>query len=259
MIRVRELGYRYPRARSWVFERHSFEVAAGTVFGILGPNGRGKTTLLKCVAGVLEPNAGEVSVSRFVGYVPQQFATPFAYTARDIVVMGRARHIGLFGAPTRRARSLADQAMADLGIGRLADRLITNLSGGERQMVMIARALASGAETMVLDEPTSALDFRNQAIVLAALGRLSRERGLTIVMTTHHPQHALEIADAALLMQGGDRYAVGPADEILSEARLSDLYGLPIQAATVCLDGRRGKAMIPVLGGIRPTFAGAQP
>lgn len=259
MIRVRDIGYRYPRARSWVFERHSFDVVPGTVFSILGPNGRGKTTLLKCVAGVLHPSTGDVSVSRFVGYVPQQFATPFAYTVRDIVVMGRARHIGLFGSPGRRDRSLADQAMEDLGIAWLADRLITSLSGGERQMVMIARALASGAEIMVLDEPTSALDFRNQAIVLAALERLSRQRGMTIVMTTHHPQHALEIADTALLMQGSDRYAVGPADEVLSEARLSDLYGLPIQAATVCLDGRRGTTMIPVLGGMRTDIEGARP
>jgi iron complex transport system ATP-binding protein len=250
MIRVDGLSYSYPRSDTPVFDDVGFSVARSHVFSILGPNGRGKTTLLKCLAGLIRPTSGTIQMGGDIGYVPQQFATPFSYTVREVVVMGRARHVGLFGAPRRHDRDLADQALAELGITDFADRLITSLSGGERQMVLIARALASGAAIMVLDEPTSALDFRNQAIVLAALRRLADSHGLTIVMTTHHPQHALEISDQALLMHGADRPAVGPAGDVLTEDDLSALYGIPVQAAAVTQAGRRSTTMVPLLSGM---------
>lgn len=248
MIRVENLSYRYPRADAWVFRNHGFAVERGQIFAILGPNGRGKTTLLKCMAGLIAPATGRVTMGGTLGYVPQAFATPFAYTVRDVVLMGRARQVGLFGTPGRADRAVADKALSDLGITHFAPRRITSLSGGERQMVLIARALASGAEVIVLDEPTSALDFRNQAIVLSTLYRLARERGLTMVMTTHHPQHALEVADAALLMHDADTYAVGPAGEMLTESRLTDLYHVPIRHAAVTHAGRETRTMVPILG-----------
>lgn len=247
MIRVETISYRYPRADAWVFRNHAFMIDRGQIFAILGPNGRGKTTLLKCMAGLIAPATGRVTMDGTLGYVPQAFATPFAYTVRDVVLMGRARQVGLFGAPGRADRAEADKALSDLGIAHFATRRITSLSGGERQMVLIARALASGAEVIVLDEPTSALDFRNQAIVLSTLHRLARERALTMVMTTHHPQHALEIADAALLMYDADTYAVGSAAEMLTEARLSDLYHVPIRHAAVTHEGRKARTMVPIL------------
>ncbi|MEM8588666.1 MAG: ABC transporter ATP-binding protein [Pseudomonadota bacterium] len=251
MIAARDIGFRYPRSDAWVFQGLSFEIEAGQVFGILGPNGRGKTTLLKCLVGLIKTSAGTLHLPDAIGYVPQGFSTPFAYTVMDIVLMGRARQIGTFGSPRAYDRTIAAAALADLGIERFARRLVTSLSGGERQMVLIARALASEAPIMILDEPTAALDFRNQSIVLHVLHRLSRERGLTIVMTTHHPQHALEIADAALLLQDGDRHAVGPIAQTLTEGHLSDLYGLPVRAAEFDHGDRRSTAMIPVLHAAR--------
>ncbi|MEM7445894.1 MAG: ABC transporter ATP-binding protein [Pseudomonadota bacterium] len=247
MIAARDLGYRYPRSRGWVFQRLSFDIAAGQIFSILGPNGRGKTTLLKCLVGLITPSEGALHLPENIGYVPQGFATPFAYTAMDIVLMGRARQIGTFGSPRAKDRAMAAAAMADLGIERFANRVVTSLSGGERQMVLIARALASEAPIIILDEPTAALDFRNQSIVLHVLHRLSRERGLTIVMTTHHPQHALEIADAALLLQNDHRHEVGPVEDTLTESHLSDLYGLPVRAAELAHGDHRSTAMIPIL------------
>ena len=132
---------------------------------------------MKCLAGLLAPSAGEVHRAGAIGYVPQQFVTPFAYSVRDVVVMGRARHLGMFSSPTRRDRALADEALAQLGMSTFADRAITTLSGGERQMVLMARTLASGAQIMLLDEPASALDFRNQAILLSTLRRIASEQG----------------------------------------------------------------------------------
>lgn len=200
MLRVEGLGFHFGPATSWLFRDLSFALGEGQTLALLGPNGRGKTTLLKCLAGLLRPSAGSVQRPGAIGYVSQQFVSPFAYTVRDIVVMGRARHLGIFASPTRWDRRLADEALALLGISAFAERTVTALSGGERQLVLVARALASGAALMLLDEPTASLDFRNQAILLSTLRHLAAERRLGIVMTSHDPAQALEIADRALLL-----------------------------------------------------------
>ena len=145
---------------NWLFRDLSFFLPRGEILALLGPNGRGKTTLLKCFAELHRALRRTCRCGRgAIGYVPQQFVTPFDYSVREIVLMGRARHIGVFSNPTSRGSAIADEALAMLGLSRLAERTFTTLSGGERQMVLMARALASGAEIMLLDEPTSALDF----------------------------------------------------------------------------------------------------
>ncbi len=228
MIEVTSLAFRHG-SEAPLFEKLSFSLARGQTLVLLGRNGRGKTTLLKCMAGVLTPTQGTISCGGAAGHVPQSFSTPFDYSARDIVLTARARHISLFSKPGSKDHAHVDAAIERVGIGHLAGRAIATLSGGERQLALIARAIASEAEILLLDEPAASLDFHNQAAMLAMLARLSEERGLTVVMTTHEPAHAVEIADRVLLLHGGAHYEEGPVSEICTEEKLTALYGLPMK------------------------------
>jgi iron complex transport system ATP-binding protein len=234
MIDVRDLGFRHSRAAPWLFSGLSFSLQQGGTLALLGRNGNGKTTLLKCLAGLLTPGAGSVRCAGTIGYVPQSFTPAFGYSVLDVVLMGRARHVGLFSNPTAMDRQQARDALDLIGLGSLSQRSVTTLSGGERQLVLIARALASEANILLLDEPASALDFHNQALMLSTLRRLALQRSLTIVMTTHEPTHALEIADRAVLLGGSGRSEEGPVETMCTEHRLSDLYGISMKRLDYC-------------------------
>lgn len=242
MLEIREAGFWY-RPDRWVFRNHSLKADAGDVVAILGPNGRGKTTLLKSIIGLARLKSGSVRLGASYGYVPQAHRTVFDYSVLDIVVMGRARQIGMFRSPARRDLSAATDALASVGAAEFAERRYGSLSGGEQQLVLIARALASECRILVLDEPTSALDYRNQDRVLVALRELASRRNMLVVFTTHVPGHALHVASHALLMFGGDDYSFGPAAEMLCEAALTRLYDIPIARVS---DGRAGASLIPV-------------
>jgi iron complex transport system ATP-binding protein len=226
MIDAQNLGFRYASEGPYLFQDLSFRLEQGRTLVLLGRNGRGKTTLLRIVAGLAVPTIGVVRCEGAVGYVPQQFVPAFNYSVFDVVLMGRARHVGLFSQPSPRDKKLALDALDLVGMADFAGRAVATLSGGERQLVLIARALASEASILLLDEPASALDFHNQAIMLSMLRRLSRERRLTIVMTTHEPTHALEIADQVALLYGNGRCEQGPIDQFCTQDRLTDLYGI---------------------------------
>jgi iron complex transport system ATP-binding protein len=246
MIEAEKLGFRYG-GTDWIFRDHSFRLPRGAITAILGPNGRGKTTLLKCILGLIRPTEGRLAVDGVKGYVPQNLQSPFPYKTFDIVLMGRARHIGFFRHPTRADHDAARDAMARLSILDLADRPFDRLSAGQQQLALIARALASRCDLLVLDEPASALDFRNQAKVLQALARLSGETGLTVVFTTHAPQHALSIAQSALLMFGGATYRHGPVDVTVTDENLEALYEIPVRNLSFQHDGRSVRTVAPVL------------
>jgi iron complex transport system ATP-binding protein len=236
MIEVRDLGFRHSLAAPWLFSGLSFSLQRGKTLALLGRNGNGKTTLLKCLAGLLAPGAGSVRCSGTIGYVPQSFTPAFGYSVFDVVLMGRARHVGLFSNPTAFDRQQAEEALDLIGLGALSQRSITTLSGGERQLVLIARALASEANILLLDEPASALDFHNQALMLSTLRRLALQRGLTIVMTTHEPTHALEVADRAVFLHGSGSGEEGPVATMCTERKLSDLYGISMKRLDYCAD-----------------------
>lgn len=202
-------------------------ITARSIIAILGLNGSGKSTLLKTMMDLQKPLAGTFSAQASMAFVPQEFKITFDYSALDIVLMGRAQHFGLFGKPTKEDRHIAYESLRYLGIEPLANRYLRTLSGGQRQLVLLARAIGSGAKVLLLDEPTSALDLHNQKRVLEILHQLAKEENFTILFTTHNPQHALKIADQTIIVaQNSTR--IGETDILLSEAELTDLYRLPM-------------------------------
>ena len=229
MIEIAQLGVTL--ADKPILADYSLSVARGSVLAILGANGVGKTTLLNCIVGLRQPNTGTVSSAGRIGYVPQLFHSTFAFSVLDIVLMGRARHIRLFGAPRAKDYEIAQQSLDRMKVGALRDRPFNELSGGQRQLVMIAQALASECEILILDEPCSALDYKNQSIVIDTLRALNGEAGLTIVFSTHAPQHGLEVATHVLLMKDARRYEHGAVEDVLTAENLSALYEVAIAKA----------------------------
>lgn len=232
MLELDGVGFAF-EPRRWLFRGVSLSLRAGEVTAVLGPNGRGKTTLLRCAAGLLRPLEGTVRRAGAVAYVPQTHAAGFGYQVREMVLMGRARHIRAYATPSRGDRVAAEAALRRVGLHHLAERPFPQLSGGERQLVLIARALASESRVLILDEPASALDLANQGRVLSLLRELAAE-GMGILLTTHHPDHALHLADQAVLMVTADDVRVGPAGRMLADEALGELYGVPVR--TVCFD-----------------------
>ncbi len=213
----------------------------GEVLALLGPNGSGKTTLLKTLLGLLPARGGSLALdgqsvatlsppqrARALGYVPQAHAGTFAFTVLSVVLMGRSAHGGLFAAPSPHDHAVAHAMLERLGIDRLAERPYTLISGGERQLVLIARALAQEPAYVVLDEPTASLDFGNQGRVMREIRRLAAE-GLGVLFTTHDPNQALRHADRVMMIRTGQALASGRANELLTPDRLEQLYGVPIE------------------------------
>lgn len=233
--------------QSWQFRDLSFTLRAGQVLAVLGPNGRGKSTLLRVAAGLQQATEGGLSATGSSAMVPQDFARVFPYRTLDMVLMGRARHVGMLRMPGRADQQAAREALALVGLSHKADHGFDALSGGERQMVLIARAIASEPATLLLDEPASALDLRNQDRVLGLVRRLA-DQGLAVMLTTHQPNHALAVADTALLMLPDAPALFGPCCKVLTEAAVEALYGLPVKLVEFDAAGSAQRAVLPVYG-----------
>jgi iron complex transport system ATP-binding protein len=246
-LAARDLSYGYP-ART-IGRDVTIELNAGEALGLLGPNGGGKTTLLKTMLGLLSPQAGSVlldqrplaSISlaeraRLIAYVPQSHAGTFAFTAFEIVLMGRTAHMGLFGAPSMKDRAVALAMLERLGIAHLAGQPYTMISGGERQLVLVARALAQEPRFIILDEPTASLDFGNQGRVMRQIKTLTGE-GLGVLFTSHDPNQVLRYADRVALLSEGRILAAGRTQDILTQEALVALYESGVEVLTTP-DGR---------------------
>lgn len=244
VIEVEEAGVAF--GGTWIFRHLSFTIPRGETLAILGRNGRGKTTLLRALLGLQRWSEGGARLAGAIGYVPQSANVPFAYSVLDIVLMGRARHLGMFAVPGEPDYRAARAALDTLGMLSFAARRIDELSGGERQLVLIARALASECDVLILDEPASALDFHNQDVILSTIRQVCRNRGLTVVFASHYPQHAIHVADKALLMQDVDHYAFGAAATVMTEEALGRLYGIAMRKVQVGLNGHRITSLVPV-------------
>ena len=238
----------------------SFSVEKGEIVCLIGPNGIGKTTLFKTVLGLLTPQGGKITLngrntrdysvkefSRQVAYVPQGHIPPFPYSVRDVVVMGCNPNMHELSSPGARDFKLAEEMLEMMGIAHLADRDYTEVSGGERQMVMIARALAQNTNLLVMDEPTSHLDYGNETLVLGRVKQLA-QMGYTIIMITHVPGHAFLCADKVVAVGRKGFFAIGAPEEVLTEENLRTLYGVDIQISDIILRGdqRQVKVCVPV-------------
>jgi iron complex transport system ATP-binding protein len=224
-------------------------LATGEVLALLGPNGGGKTTLLKTLLGLLPPHAGAVQLNgtdlaryasaaraRLVAYVPQTHSSTFAFPVESVVLMGRTAHGNLFSRPSAHDRAVVRRVLERFGIMHLATRPYTLISGGERQLVLLARALAQEPQFIVLDEPTASLDFGNQGKVMREIRALAAS-GHGVLFTTHDPNHALRAADRAFLLRDGTRIAEGKVADVLNRAQLEALYGTTIRTVTDTASG----------------------
>jgi len=242
-LRAENLAFGYRRQP--VGRDVNLAVTRGEVLCLLGPNGSGKTTLFKTLLGLLPPQGGRVlldgqdmaglsrmDIARRVAYVPQAHDAVFPYSVMDMVLMGRTVHRGLFAAPGQDDRVKAEASLSGLGIGDLAGRDYTRVSGGQRQLALIARALAQEAPMMVMDEPTASLDFGNQVLVLEQVKRLAAT-GLGIVFSTHNPDHAFACATRVLVLKDGTARAAGTPVEALTEELLSTVYGVDVRLEIV--------------------------
>jgi iron complex transport system ATP-binding protein len=247
MISIDKGGVRF--GQRWIFRGLDLRLEKGISLAVLGPNGRGKTTLVRAILGFQALTEGERHAPSVIGYVPQSIGRDVAYRVRQVVAMGRVAQRGMFALPSAIDRRAADAALERVGMRHVADLSFDRLSGGERQLVVLARALATGAETLVLDEPASALDLRNQDLFLSVLGQLRADRSHAIVFTTHLPQHASAAADDVLMMTGAETRLHGPIGETMTEENLSALYGIGVRLVDVeAPGGGRLQGVVPVFG-----------
>lgn len=256
MISVQELSFSYHHAP--ILREVSFSVEEGSVLCILGSNGTGKTTLLRCLLGFLQPNNGHITIAEknatvlnaqnrahLIAYVPQHSDLAFPFSVQEVVLMGRVSHIALHATYSQHDYELVQQSLKTLGIEHLAHKRFSELSGGQQQMVLVARALTQQARILIMDEPTSALDYHNQICILHAIRELANNN-YTICMTSHYPDHAFLAADQVILMKEGRIAYSGAPRDVLIDKNLSDIYETPVTVAHIQTQDQEISTCVPL-------------
>ncbi|MEN6291147.1 MAG: ABC transporter ATP-binding protein [Methanobacterium sp.] len=254
ILEINHGGFSYNQKEN-IFNDVNLSLENGDVLCILGPNGTGKSTLIKCMNGLLKLNSGNILINnqnihslnkndlaKIIGYIPQSHNSTFAFSVFDVVLMGRAPHLSLTSIPGDKHYKIAEEALKSLGISHLTDKTYTEISGGERQMVLIARVLAQQPQILLLDEPTSHLDFGNQIRTLDVINKLA-ENGLSVIMTSHFPDHAFLSSNKVAIMNGGTIMEMGTPESVITEENMRRAYNIDVKIMEV--DEHR-KACIPM-------------
>lgn len=249
-VEVRSLYFRHKESHREILKDVSFVAPGGSITVILGPNGSGKSTLFRCITGLWKPFRGEVLVgerntgkmsfterARLFAMVPQDHHPPFPYRVFDVVLMGRASYVGMFSSPKEKDYKATEDSISLVGIQHIKNKPYTKISGGERQLVLIARALAQASPVIIFDEPTSHLDFRNQLKVLTTIRSISRERQATVLVTLHDPNLSMLFADYTVVIHEGSVVASGPPHEVVTEDLIRKIYG--VETKVISWNGAR--------------------
>jgi iron complex transport system ATP-binding protein len=238
LIDAKNISFSYGNKQ--ILTNIDFQLYQGDVLSLVGQNGCGKTTLLKILLGIFKSN-GEIKIlsknineyknkelAKLISYVPQTHQIPFDYTVFDVVLMGRLAHIGLFSNYSLKDKEIALKALEKVGIGHLKDNIYSKISGGERQLAFIARALTQESKIIFMDEPVTGLDYGNQLKLLKFLKELSNE-GYTFVKTTHYPDHALYASNKVMMLKNGQILDVGNINEKLTSTNIKKLYDVDVE------------------------------
>ena len=255
-IKVCDASFSYGTAE--IFHKLSFSVKTGQILCLLGPNGTGKSTLIKCLAKIKPLNSGSIYINEVdirqlsrkafakkIAYIPQSSMPIFPFLVRDMVAMGRTPHKGFFTPPGPADYRLVTNVLESLNIGHLEYKNCTEISGGERQLVLFATAIVQEPQILLLDEPTSHLDFGNQIKVLGLIRGLS-EKGMTIIMATHSPEQAFLSADLAAVLKNGEFVAWGTPSEVITEQCISAAFGITVKILDIDKD-KNIKTCVPVI------------
>lgn len=250
ILEAKNLGFFYNIERI-LFRHVNFGIEKGEIFSVLGANGAGKSTMMNCIANLLKPCEGEIlmegkpvtelsltETAKKIGYVPQIHTPAYGYEVRDFVVMGRAPYLGFFNKPSRKDYEMAEEALDELGILALAKRPYTELSGGERQQVTIARVIVQQPDIIMLDEPTNHLDYGNQMRMLKLIKRLAG-KGYGIILTSHMPDHVLFLGGRAGLLHENGSFETGNTEEVVTEQNLRRLYHIDVHMEYIPKLGRK--------------------